>query len=113
MRTGSQGYFLVVCSDATIGLHKLINNDPPSTATRMHTIWGAKDPKHMVVGLLAQGSDPVTLTVFIDGVAQEKVVDSGSALTSGHLALGGYAAGDSVDATITRYRAWAPAGGQG
>jgi molecular chaperone DnaK (HSP70) len=115
MRTGSSGYFVMVCADGTVGLHKLVD-DPPSSATVLGPIWRGTDPKNMVVGLLARGLDPVTLTVYVDGTAQQPVVDAttatGAPLRTGHLALGGYAPhpDDRMDATITRYRAWTPVG---
>jgi hypothetical protein len=115
MRTGSAGYFVMVCADGTVGLHKLAD-DPPSQATLLGSVWRGADPKNMVVALVARGLDPTSLTVYIDGVAQPPVVDAstatGAPLRTGHLALGGYAPhpDDRMDATITRYRAWTPVG---
>jgi hypothetical protein len=107
MRTGTTGYFVAVCADGTVHLHRLVN-DPPADDTRLGGPWKPGfDPGNVVVGLLAEGGE---LTVYVDGEGQQLVRDS--VIGSGRVGIGGFAPhpGNAMDATITRFRAWTPAG---
>lgn len=107
MRTGSMGYFVAVCADGAVHLHRLVN-DPPADDTRIGGPWRPGfDPKKVVVGLLAQGSE---LTVYVDGEGQPVVQDG--VIKSGRVGMGGFAPHpeNMMDATISRFRAWTPAG---
>jgi len=105
MRTGAVGYFVAVCADGTVTLHRLAD-DPPSIETQLGPYWRPGFTKErVIVGLLAQGS---TLTLYIDGVAQTSVTDD--TIPKGRLGVGGFGPhpDDRVDATITRFRVWQP-----
>jgi actin-like ATPase involved in cell morphogenesis len=115
LRTGHEGYFLAVCADRTIGLHRLAD-DPPTTATLIGGPWRAKDPTNVVVGFLAQGVNPVNLSVYVDGAPPETVTQTATAtdtpLRTGRVGVGAFGPHpvDAADVTITQFRAWAPAG---
>jgi len=102
IRTGTRGYFIAVCANGTVELHKLAT-DAPGTGSRMSQIRPPMDPNKVVLGLLARGT---TLTVFVDGREQGTLTDS--SITAGRVAIGGFAPQpeDVLDATITRFRAW-------
>jgi Hsp70 protein len=108
IRTGTRGYFIAVCANGTVELHKLAT-DAPGTGSRMSQIRPPMNPTKVVLALLARGT---TLTVFVDGREQGSLTDS--TITSGRVAVGGFAPHpeDVLDATITRFRAWS-AGGTG
>jgi hypothetical protein len=106
MRTGTMGYFVAVCSNGEVQLHRLVN-DPPADNTRLGAWRPGFDPKRVVVGLLAQDK---YLTIYVDGEGQQVVVDP--VIGSGRVGIGGFAPhpADQMDATITRFRAWTPPG---
>jgi hypothetical protein len=113
LRTGKAGYFVAVCQDGRVELHRL-GDDPPSDATRIGGPWHAADPTNVVVGFMAQGFGPVELTVSVDGDKQT-VQDAGALgtpLRTGRVGVGGFAPHpvDAVDAIVTRFRAWTPTG---
>jgi len=98
------GYFLAVCADQSVQLHKLHLTDPDQ-GTRLAQWNPTFDPAHVVAGLMADG--PV-MTVYIDGVALTPAVTDGT-IGTGRLSVGGFAPdGDGLDATFTRFRAWLP-----
>jgi Hsp70 protein len=102
VRTGTRGYLLATCRDGTIRLHEL-GNTPVADVNRLIGFTPSFDPGHVVVGLLVRGSN---FTVYVDGKAQQTV--SNDDIRSGRIGIGGFAPEQSVDATFTRYRAWAP-----
>ncbi len=106
VRTGTRGYFVAVCANGTVELHKLAT-DAPGTGSRMSQIRPPMDPKKVVLGLLARGS---ILTVFVDGREQGALTDR--TIPSGRVAIGGFAPRPEnlLDATITRFRAWSADG---
>lgn len=107
-RTATTGYFLALCADGAVHLHRLAEA-PPSDATRIGGPWRATTGTNrsgvVVLALLATGD---RLTVWVDGVAQPTVVDD--AVRTGRVGIGGFAPHptDTLDATIGRFRAWAP-----
>jgi hypothetical protein len=103
IRTGSKGYFVMVCADRTLEVHKLADA-APGPDSRLSQSRPTFDPLKVVVGLLAQGSK---LTVYVDGRSQSTANDS-SVIASGRVGMGGFAPhpGNKLDATITRFRAW-------
>jgi Hsp70 protein len=106
IRTGNKGYFIAVCANGTVELHKLAI-DAPGTDSRLSQIRPSMNPQRVVLGLLARGS---TLTVFVDGREQGAVTDG--TIASGRVAIGGFAPhpDDALDATIVRFRAWSASG---
>jgi hypothetical protein len=106
IRTGTKGYFVSVCANGTVELHKLAT-DAPGTDSRMSQIRPPMSPQKVVLGLLARGT---TLTVFVDGREQGTLTDS--SIPTGRVAIGGFAPHpeDALDATITRFRAWSATG---
>ncbi len=102
IRTGARGYFVSVCANGTVELHKLAA-DAPGTDSRISQIRPPMDPRRVVLALLARGS---TLTVFVDGREQGALTDS--SIPSGRVGIGGFAPhpDDVLDATVTRFRAW-------
>jgi hypothetical protein len=102
VRTGTRGYFLAICRDSTIRLHEL-GDSPVADGNRLIKFTPAFDPGKVVVGLLVRGSN---FTVYVDGKAQQTV--SNGDIRSGHIGIGGFAPEQTLDATFTRYRAWAP-----
>jgi actin-like ATPase involved in cell morphogenesis len=114
LRTGREGYFVAVCADGTVKLHRL-GDDPPSDATLIGGPWSGADPSKVVVGFVAQGVGPVDLIVYIDGVEKLTVIPTGSAgtpLRTGRVGVGGFGPHpvDAVDAIITEFRVWTPTG---
>jgi hypothetical protein len=110
LRTGREGYFVAVCQDGRVELHRL-GNDPPSASTLIGGPWHAADPSNVVVGFMAKGLGPVDLTVYVDGDPMPTVVQTGSngtPLRTGRVGVGGFAPVDAVDAIITRFRVWTP-----
>jgi len=105
VRTGSKGYFLAVCHDKSIRLHKLFDA-PASEQNLLVKYTPTFDPKKVVVGLLVRGT---TLTVYVDGQAL-KPTPSDAEIKSGRVGVGGFAPApeNSMDATIIQFRAWAP-----
>jgi hypothetical protein len=102
IRTGFRGYFVSVCANGTVELHKLAT-DAPGTGSRMSQIRPPMDPKKVVLGLLVRGT---TLTVYVDGREQGSMTDD--TIPNGRVGIGGFAPhpDDALDATITRFRAW-------
>ena len=91
--------------------------DPPSTGTPHRRVRGtAPTPTNVVVGLVARGSDPTVLTVYVDGVAEPDVTSTASRPAPPcRPAASGWADSPRIrstrlDATITRFRAWTPSG---
>src|SRR5262249_6168598 len=60
LRTGREGYFVAVCQDGSVGLHRL-GDDPPSTATLIGGPWRGADPSKVVVVFEEHGGRPVTI----------------------------------------------------
>ena len=85
IRTGTKGYFISVCANGTVELHKLAT-DAPGTDSRMSQIRPPMNPQKVVLGLLARGT---TLTVFVDGREQGTLTDS--SIPTGRVAIGGFA----------------------
>jgi len=102
LRTGAKGYFVAVCADGTVELHRL-SADAPGGDTRMTQIHPALNPKKVVLGLMARGN---LLTVYVDGREQGRMTDDTN--KNGHVGIGGFAPhpDDRLDATITRFRVW-------
>jgi hypothetical protein len=107
-RTGTQGYFVEVCADGTVELHKLGKDPQAADATRIGTWKPRFNINKVVLGLTVIGT---SLTVFVDGIRQGTVDDA--SIASGHIGVGGFAPIKLMDATITRFRAWRPAGSGG
>jgi hypothetical protein len=107
VRTGSRGYFLAVCHDKSLRLHKL-GNDPAGEQNLLVKYTPGFDPKKVVVGLLARGT---VLTVYVDGQQMKPSASDGD-IKSGRVGVGGFAPApeNSMDATIIQFRAWAPPG---
>jgi hypothetical protein len=104
MRTGTMGYFLAICADRRVELHKLHLTDPDSN-TRLAAWEPTFDPAHVVAGLMADGQ---SMTVYIDGVGLTPAATDGT-IGTGRLSLGGFAPdADGLDVTVTQYRAWLP-----
>jgi hypothetical protein len=102
IRTGAKGYFVAVCADGTVELHRL-SAEAPGGDSRLSRIHPTLNPKKVVLGLMARGS---VLTVYVDGREQGKLSDDTN--TSGHVGIGGFAPhpDDALDASITRFRVW-------
>jgi hypothetical protein len=108
VRTGTRGYFVAVCADGTVQLHKLAD-DPPSDETMIGGPWRPGFDVHkVVVGLIAQDAG---LMVVVDGERQPIVLDD--SISSGRVGVGGFAPGNAVDTTISRFRVWTPTGSGG
>jgi Hsp70 protein len=106
VRTGARGYFLAICRDSTIRLHEL-GDSAVADGNRLIRFAPAFDPANVVVGLLVRDTNVTTnFTVYVDGKALQTV--SNGDIRSGHIGIGGYAPEQTLDATFTRYRAWAP-----
>jgi hypothetical protein len=102
VRTGTRGYFLAICRDSTIRLHELGDTEV-ADGNRLIRFAPTFDPANVVVGLLVRDTN---FTVYVDGKALQTV--SNGDIRSGHIGIGGYAPEQTMDATFTRYRAWAP-----
>ncbi len=102
LRTGAKGYFVAVCADGTVELHRL-SADAPGGDTRLTQIHPTLNPKKVVLGLLAEGN---LLRVYVDGREQGRMTDDTN--KTGHVGIGGFAPhpDDALDATITRFRVW-------
>ena len=106
IRTGHTGYFIAVCANGTVELHKLAT-DAPGTDSRISQIRPPMNPKRVVLALVARSG---TLTVFVDGREQGAWTDG--TIASGRVGIGGFAPhpDNVLDATITQFRAWSATG---
>jgi hypothetical protein len=103
IRTGTKGYFVAVCADGKIQLHRLLNRAPDEGDSARLGSWGGHDTSDIVVGALAVGDQ---LTVYANGVPLDTVRHS--EIASGRVGVGGFAPHpkDEMSATVTNFRAW-------
>jgi len=103
IRTGTKGYFVAVCADGTVQLHRLLNRAPDEGDSERLDSWDGHDTSNIVVGALAVGTQ---LTVYANGVALGTVTHS--EIGSGRVGVGGFAPhpADRMSATVTEFRAW-------
>jgi actin-like ATPase involved in cell morphogenesis len=103
IRTGTKGYFVAVCADGRIHLHRLLNRAPDEGDSERLGSWDGHDTSDIVVGALAVGTE---LTVYANGVPLGTVTHS--EIGSGRVGVGGFAPhpADRMSATVTDFRAW-------